>query len=207
MSLIKKIIILSTVFILSSNHIFAQEVKNTFHLDNFTIPHIESSTDKLLNNIATTIDEVNGTKNNSHNHLEKIKSKIESTYLGNLEFSLQSFTIDLKTGKFVSNQSLLNGNKLKQIKGAMEYVPPKSQPKHNNLFNFISYNTDAEITVNNNTKLITGVSIKEDLFYSSSLSGENAELYFLLKNNKKISVKSKSFLIDDSNISSANPKL
>ena len=30
----------------------------------------------------------------------------------------------------------------------------KSQPKHNNLFNFISYNTDAEITVNNNTKLI-----------------------------------------------------
>ena len=104
----------------------------------------------------------------------KIKSKIESTYLGNLEFSLQSFTIDLKTGKFVSNQSLLNGNKLKQIKGAMEYIPPKSQPKHNNLFNFISYNTDAEITVNNNTKLITGVSIKEDLFYSSSLSGENA---------------------------------
>ena len=58
---------------------FAQEVKNTFHLDNFTIPHIESSTDKLLNNIATTIDEVNGTKNNSHNHLEKIKSKIEHT--------------------------------------------------------------------------------------------------------------------------------
>ena len=67
----------------------------------------------------------------------------------------------------------------------MEYVPPKSQPKHNNLFNFISYNTDAEITVNNNTKLITGVSIKEDLFYSSSLSGENAELYFLLKIIKK----------------------
>ena len=133
----------------------------------------------------------------------KIKSKIESTYLGNLEFSLQSFTIDLKTGKLVSNQSLLNGNKLKQIKGAMEYVPPKSQPKHNNLFNFISYNTDVEITVNNNTKLITGVSIKEDLFYSSSLSGENSELYFSLKNNKKISVKSKSFLIDDSNISSS----
>ena len=79
----------------------------------------------------------------------------------------------------------------------MEYTHLKSQPKHNNLFNFISYNTDAEITVNNNTKLITGVSIKEDLFYSSALSGENSELYFLLKNNKKISVKSKSFLIDD----------
>ena len=57
---------------------FAQEVKNTFHLENFTIPHIESSTDKLLNNIATTIDEVNN-KNNSHNHLEKIKSKLEHT--------------------------------------------------------------------------------------------------------------------------------
>ena len=58
---------------------FAQEVKNTFHLDNFDIPHIESSTDKLLNNISSANSEVNGTKNDSHNDLEKIKSKIEYT--------------------------------------------------------------------------------------------------------------------------------
>ena len=101
----------------------------------------------------------------------------------------------------------MNSNKLKGIKGSLEYQPPINQPKYNNQFSFLSDNSDTEIIIKKNAKLKTGVSIKGDFFYSKSLSGKESELLFLIDNEKKISIKSKSFLINDNEIFSPKTKL
>ena len=136
----------------------------------------------------------------------KVTSNIPNKYLGEVDFLLQNFTIDLKSGKLVSNESVLNSNKLKGIKGSLEYQPPINQPKYNNQFSFLSDNSDTEIIIKKNAKLKTGVSIKGDFFYSKSLSGKESELLFLIDNEKKISIKSKSFLINDNEIFSPKTK-
>ncbi len=136
----------------------------------------------------------------------RIKSSINNKQVGDIEFALKNFSIDLKSGKVVSNEVVLNANKLKNVNGALEYLPPKSQPKHNNLFGFISDNSNVNITIKNNIRLTSGVSLNGDFLYSNSLSNNYSELLFLLKNGKKISVYSKSFLIEDSFLSSTKAR-
>ena len=132
----------------------------------------------------------------------KITSNIGGKYFGVTEFILQNFTIELNSGKIVSNESILNSNKLKAVNGSLEYQPPISQPLHNNQFNFLSDHSETDILINKNARLKTGVSINGDSFYSRSLSGAKSELLFLLNKNKRISIKSKSFLITENEISS-----
>ena len=151
-------------------------------------------------NYYPDISYIDGVKGN-------IKSVINNKHLGNIEFSLKSFTIDLRLSKIVANEVVLNTSKIKNINGSLEYSPPKSQPKYNNLFDFISNDSNVNITIKNNIRLNTGVSLNGDLFYSSSLSNNNSELLFLLKSGKKISVKSKDFLIADESISSSKAHL
>ena len=50
----------------------------------------------------------------------KVTSNIPNKYLGEVDFLLQNFTIDLKSGKLVSNESVLSSNKLKGIKDPID---------------------------------------------------------------------------------------
>ena len=60
-------------------------------------------------NYYPDISYIDGVKGN-------IKSVINNKHLGNIEFSLKSFSIDLRLSKIVANEVVLNTSKIKNIK-------------------------------------------------------------------------------------------
>ena len=92
-------------------------------------------------------------------------------------------------------------SRLKNIKGAFEYFPPKTQSSISNYFEFISFESNTEIIIKNNIRLRSGISISNDKLSTQSLSNNDSEMLFFLDKGKKISIKSKSFSLDDVSIS------
>ena len=134
----------------------------------------------------------------------KLISNIRNLYFGETNFALKNFSIDLEASKIVSPITFLTSGKFKNVQGALEYFPPISESSFSNHFDFISFDSDINLILNNNIRLRSGISIEGDKFYTKSLSNSNSEIIFIINNGKRISIKSKSFILDDLSISSSN---
>ena len=133
----------------------------------------------------------------------KIKSKLENSFFGDLDFVLNNFSIDLKSCKIISTNASLSSGGFRNIKGAFEYVLPSSQKRYANYFNFISNDSDIDLVLDDNVKLRAGLSINKDKITTKSLSDNYSEAKFILERGKRISAKSKSFLINEGTIKSS----
>ena len=116
---------------------------------------------------------------------------------------MNNFSIDLISCKIISSNTSLTGGRFRNIKGAFEYVPPRSKKLFSNYFNFISNNSDIDIVLDGNIKLRAGLSINNDKITTKSLSNNYSEVRFILERGKRISAKSKSFLINEGAIKSS----
>ena len=131
----------------------------------------------------------------------RLYSNVQNPYIGDLDFLLHNFSIDLLASKIISSNVTLTSSRLKKIEGALEYSPPKTQSSVSNYFEFISFESNTDIIIKNNIRLRSGVSISNDKLSTQSLSGNDSEILFFLDKGKKISIKSKSFSLDDLSIS------
>ena len=113
---------------------------------------------------------------------------------------MNAFSIELEEGRILANNTILNSDRLKGIKGTFDYIPPKKSPKSKNNFSFISNNSEHMFVIEDKAKFKMGVSIKGDDFNTKSLSGDVSELLILLEGDKKIKIKSNSFSIANNKI-------
>ncbi len=130
----------------------------------------------------------------------KITSYVDNNYLGDVDYSLNAFSIELEEGRILANNTILNSDRLKGIKGTFDYIPPKKSPKSKNNFSFISNNSEHMFVLEDKAKFKIGVSIKGDDFHTKSLSGDVSELLILLEGGKKIKIKSNSFSVTNDKI-------
>ena len=68
----------------------------------------------------------------------KITSYVDNNYLGDVDYSLNAFSIELEEGRITANNAILNSDRLKGIQGVFGYDPPKKSPKSKNNFALVS---------------------------------------------------------------------
>ena len=119
----------------------------------------------------------------------------QNSYIQTEKINLKNYSIDLNNGKIISNSAQLFSKNYKKIVGSFNYDPLSQKDSVLNQFSFQSSFNDNEIIINDIAKLISGITITGNNFSTSSKSGKKSKLIFLLKENKKIIIKSNSFLI------------
>tara|TARA_B100001989_G_scaffold231869_1_gene190800 strand:+ start:3617 stop:8161 length:4545 start_codon:yes stop_codon:yes gene_type:complete len=129
----------------------------------------------------------------------KVDLIFENNYIKTKEVILDNFSIDLKNGNIISNSSKLIFNDHKPVLGVFSYDPSK-QNQEITEFIFQSNGSDLEIIINNNLKLESGILLNGEILSSSSKKSEYSSMTFLLENNKKIFIRSKSFSFLDNKI-------
>ena len=130
----------------------------------------------------------------------------QNSYIQTEKINLKNYSIDLNNGKIISNSAQLFSKNYKKIVGSFNYDPLSQKDSVLNQFSFQSSFNDNEIIINDIAKLISGITITGNNFSTSSKSGKKSELIFLLKENKKIIIKSNSFLIKQNEIFSFNSR-
>ena len=130
----------------------------------------------------------------------------QNSYIQTEKINLKNYSIDLNNGKIISNSAQLFSKNYKKIVGSFNYDPLSQKDSVLNQFSFQSSFNDNEIIINDIAKLISGITITGNNFSTSSKSGKKSKLIFLLKENKKIIIKSNSFLIKQNEIFSFNSR-
>ncbi len=130
----------------------------------------------------------------------------QSSYLKTEKINLSNYSIDLDNGKIISNTAQLFSKNYKKIDGLFNYDPLSQKNSGSNYFIFQSSFNNNEIVINDITKLISGITIKGNNLSTSSKSGKKSKLIFLLPENKKIIIKSNSFIITEKEIFSLNSR-
>lgn len=127
-------------------------------------------------------------------------------YIETEKINLNNFSIDLDNGNIISNSAQLFSKNYKKIVGSFYFDPLSQKDSGSNQFTFQSSFNDNEIIISGVAKLISGITIKGNSFSTSSKSGKKSKLIFLLQENKKIIIKSNSFLLSENEISSPNSR-
>ena len=131
----------------------------------------------------------------------KVGLLFENNYIKTEEVILDNFSIDLKNGNIISNSSKLIFKDHKPVLGAFSYDPSR-QNKESTHFMFQSNGSDLEIVINNFLKLKSGIFLNGESLSFSSKKNEYSEMTFLLDNDNKIYIRSKSFSLIDNKIQS-----
>ena len=126
----------------------------------------------------------------------------EVDFIGFPSYTFKSFNIDVSSGEIISNDVVLNSDKLKNIPGVFKYKPSQFMSQNINNFLFNSNGYQHVIIINKNTRFKSGVTIEGSKLSTNNIAEENSELKVLMKNNKFLKFKSKDFVITDSKISS-----
>ena len=134
----------------------------------------------------------------------KIQSLQEIDFLGFIEYTFNAFNIDIKTGVLISNDVVLRADNIKNVSGEFEYKPSEYTSKQINRFLFVSNNSNNIISINNKTRLVSGISISGNKFFTKSVSNEKSELKILIEQNKFLKFKSKEFVLTQDKIFSEN---
>ena len=130
----------------------------------------------------------------------------QNTYIETEKINLNNYSIDLDNGKIISNSAQLFSKNYKKILGYFNFDPLSQKGSGLNQFSFQSNFNDNEIIINDIAKIISGITIIGNNFSTSSKSGKKSKLIFRLEENKKIIIKSNSFLITEKEISSLNSR-
>ena len=134
----------------------------------------------------------------------KIQNLQEIAFLGIIEYSFNNFNIDIKTGVIISNDVVLRADNIKNVSGKFEYKPSKYTSKQINKFLFVSNNSNNIISINNKTRLLSGISISGNKLFTRSILNEESELKILIEQNKFLKFKSKKFALTLDKIYSEN---
>ena len=134
----------------------------------------------------------------------KIQRLQEIDFLGLIEYTFNNFNIDIKTGVLISNDVVLRADNIKNVSGKFEYKPSEFTSKQINKFLFVSNNSNNIISINNKTRLFSGISISGNKFFTRSISNEESELKILIEKNKFLKFKSKEFVLTQDKIYSEN---
>ena len=136
----------------------------------------------------------------------EIDFPFQNSYIETEKINLKNYSIDLNNGKIISNSAQLFSKNYKKIVGSFNYDPLSQKDSGLNQFSFQSSSSDNEIIINGTAKLISGITIAGNNFSTSSKSGKKSKLIFSLKENKRIIIKSNSFLIKQNEIFSFNSR-
>ena len=79
---------------------------------------------------------------------------------------------------------VLRADNTKNVSGEFEYKPSEYTSKQINKFLFVSNNSNNIISINNKTRLVSGISISGNKFFTKSVSNEKSELKILIEQNK-----------------------
>ena len=134
----------------------------------------------------------------------KIQSLQKIAFLGIIEYFFNNFNIDIKTGVIISNDVVLRADNIKNVSGKFEYKPSEYTSKQINKFLFVSNNSNNIISINNKTRLVSGISISGNKFFTRSVLNEESELKILIEQNKFLKFKSKEFVLTLDKIYSEN---
>jgi len=124
----------------------------------------------------------------------------EIDFIGFPSYIFKRFNLDVNSGEIISNDVIMNSDKLKNIPGVFTYKPSQSISQNINNFLFRSNGYQHTIIINNKTRFKSGVTIEGSKLSTKNIAEEDSELKILLKNNKFLKFKSKDFLIADSKI-------